>query len=90
MIASPLPTCYFLLPTCYFLLATSYFLLATSYLPMVPSPGPERDRASQLLSLERELFGAWCQLTFQPGKGLMDRNERAFLSTLQVSETPSR
>jgi len=55
-------------------------------LMMVPPPGPERDRASQLLSLERELFGAWCQLTFQPGRGLMDRNERAFLSTLQRVE----
>lgn len=44
---------------------------------MVPPAGPERDRASKLLGLERELFGAWCQLTFQPGKGLMDRNERS-------------
>ena len=50
---------------------------------MVPPPGPERDRASKLLGLERELFGAWCSLTFQPGKGLMDRNERAFMATLR-------
>jgi len=49
---------------------------------MVPPPGPERERASALLRLERELFSAWCSLTFQPGKGLMDRNERAFLGTL--------
>ena len=50
---------------------------------MVPPAGPERDRASKLLGLERELFGAWCSLTFQPGKGLMDRNERVFMGTLQ-------
>jgi len=49
---------------------------------MVPPAGPERERASELLRLERELFSAWCQLTFQPGKGLMDRNERIFLGTL--------
>ena len=42
---------------------------------MVPPPGPERERASRLLGLERELFGAWCQLTFQPGKGMMNSNE---------------
>jgi glutathione S-transferase len=53
---------------------------------MVPPPGPERDRASKLLGLERELFGAWCSLTFQPGKGLMDRNERVFMETLQRVE----
>jgi glutathione S-transferase len=50
---------------------------------MVPPEGPERDRASKLLGLERELFGAWCSLTFQPGKGMMDRNERVFMGTLQ-------
>lgn len=53
---------------------------------MIPPPGAERQRASELLSLERELFGTWCQLTFAPGKGLMDRNERNFLSTLQRVE----
>ena len=50
---------------------------------MVPPPGPERDQASKLLGLERELFGAWCSLTFQPGKGLMGRNERLMASTLE-------
>lgn len=50
---------------------------------MVPPPGSERERASKLLNLERELFGAWCSLTFQPGKGLMDRNERVFMGTLE-------
>ena len=50
---------------------------------MVPPPGPERDRASRLLNLERELFGVWCQLTFQPGKGLMDSHEKGVLQTLE-------
>ena len=52
--------------------------------PMLPPPGtPERDAAQRLLSLERELFSAWCQLTFQPGKGLFDANERNFLATMR-------
>ena len=51
---------------------------------MVPPAGtPERDLAQRLLGLERQLFGAWCQLTFQPGKGLMGSSERAFLETLR-------
>lgn len=52
--------------------------------PMVPPPGsPMRQRAQELLGLERQLFGAWCSLTFQPGKGLFDANERSFVQTLQ-------
>ncbi len=52
--------------------------------PMVPPIGsPDRERASRLLSLERELFGAWCSLTFQPGKGLLDGNERRLLDVLR-------
>lgn len=56
--------------------------------PMVPPPGtPERERAQKLLGLERELFRWWCQLTFQPGKGLMDSHEKGVLNTLkQVDE----
>ena len=56
--------------------------------PMVPPPGTsERERAQKLLGLERTLFGAWCQLTFQPGKGLMDSHEKNILRTLkQVDE----
>ena len=51
--------------------------------PMVPPPGSaERERASQLLGLERELFRWWCTLTFQPGKGLMDSSEKGLLRTL--------
>lgn len=55
---------------------------------MVPPSGTaERERASQLLSLERELFRWWCSLTFQPGKGLMDSHEKGLLRTLkQVDE----
>jgi len=52
--------------------------------PMVPPPGsPMRQEAQQLLGLERQLFGAWCSLTFQPGKGLFDANEKGFLQTLR-------
>jgi glutathione S-transferase len=51
---------------------------------MVPPAGtPERDRAQVLLQLERELFSAWCSLTFQPGKGIFDSNERKFVDTLR-------
>lgn len=51
---------------------------------MVPRVGSaERTRASELLSLERELFSAWCSLTFQPGKGLLDSNERKMLDTMR-------
>merc|ERR1719424_1132137 len=55
---------------------------------MVPPPDtPERERAQKLLGLERELFRWWCQLTFQPGKGLMDSHEKGLLRTLkQVDE----
>jgi len=50
----------------------------------VPPPGtPERERAQKLLGLERELFRWWCQLTFQPGKGLMDSHEKGVLQTLE-------
>merc|ERR1719424_2007398 len=49
---------------------------------MVPPPDtPERERAQKLL--ERELFRWWCQLTFQPGKGLMDSHEKGLLRTLK-------
>ena len=52
--------------------------------PMVPPAGSkDRDSAQRLLQLERQLFGAWCSLTFQPGKGLLDSNERNFVSTLK-------
>ena len=51
---------------------------------MVPPPGdPMRERANTLLGLERDLFSAWCSLTFQPGKGIFDGNERNFLETLR-------
>ena len=51
---------------------------------MVPPQGTaERERASRLLGLERELFRWWCTLTFQPGKGLMDSHEKGVLRTLQ-------
>merc|ERR1719424_172319 len=55
---------------------------------MVPPPDTsERERAQKLLGLERELFRWWCQLTFQPGKGLMDSHEKGLLRTLkQVDE----
>jgi len=51
---------------------------------MVPPAGtPERERAQELLGLERELFRWWCQLTFQPGKGLFDGHEKQFLNCLR-------
>ena len=52
--------------------------------PMVPpADTKERQLAQSLLQLERQLFGAWCSLTFQPGKGIFDSNERGFLETLR-------
>jgi len=51
---------------------------------MVPPPGTEeRERAQELLRLERTLFGAWCTLTFAPGKGIMGSSARYFLETLK-------
>ena len=51
--------------------------------PMVPEGGEERKAANALLNLERQLFSAWCRLTFSPGKGLFDAHERGFLETLR-------
>ena len=34
-----------------------------------PGGSAEFQRANALLKLERELFGAWCELTFRPGMG---------------------
>ena len=34
--------------------------------PLLPTDGAQRGRANELLKLERELFGWWCQLTFRP------------------------
>mmetsp|Transcript_58562 Transcript_58562/g.134046 ORF Transcript_58562/g.134046 Transcript_58562/m.134046 type:complete len:543 (-) Transcript_58562:165-1793(-) len=41
--------------------------LAPSLNPMLPSDQAELARASKLMNLERDLFGAWCGFTFQPG-----------------------
>lgn len=50
---------------------------------MVPAKGSaQRGRAEELLRLERDLFGAWCRLTFSPGKGMFDSHEKFFLETL--------
>ncbi|KAL1504369.1 hypothetical protein AB1Y20_010775 [Prymnesium parvum] len=55
---------------------------------MVPPAGSaERDRATALLALERELFSWWCTLTFQPGKGMFDGNEKQFLQCLERVDT---
>ena len=58
----------------------------SSYGPqMVPPAGtPERERASELLRLERELFARWCELTFRPGKGMLDSAEKGLLQTLRA------
>ena len=49
--------------------------------PMLPPPGSAAaDRASALLRLERQLFGAWCDLTFRPS--MMGRARSAFLAVL--------
>uniref|UniRef100_A0A7S0Q824 GST N-terminal domain-containing protein n=1 Tax=Coccolithus braarudii TaxID=221442 RepID=A0A7S0Q824_9EUKA len=62
--------------------------------PMIPPQGSaDRERANTLLRLERELFSAWCRLTFQPGKGLFDAHERGFMESLNkvdlaLGETP--
>ena len=38
--------------------------------PALPAgDSPQFQRANALLKLERELFGAWCELTFRPGMG---------------------
>lgn len=34
--------------------------------PMIPPAGPDRDSALELLQLERNLFGLWCQYLFRP------------------------
>lgn len=34
--------------------------------PMIPPAGPDRDKALELLQLERQLFGLWCQYLFRP------------------------
>ena len=34
-----------------------------------PGGSTEFQLANNLLKLERELFGAWCELTFRPGMG---------------------
>ena len=49
---------------------------------LVPPAGRARDAASDLLQLERRLFGHWCGLVFRPARG-GDRAKREFLSTLQ-------
>ena len=52
---------------------------------MVPPEGTdERKRAQELLGLERQLFSHWCALTFQPGKGIFDANEKRLLMTLET------
>lgn len=45
---------------------------------MVPRDEVKLSKAQSLMSLERELFGAWCSFVFQPG----DRAQRMFESTL--------
>lgn len=50
---------------------------------MIPPEGSAaRQEAESLLRLERELFSAWCRLTFSPGKGIFDAHEKNFLETL--------
>ena len=44
---------------------------------MIPPEGSAaRQEAESLLRLERELFSAWCRLTFSPGKGLFAAHNR--------------
>ena len=64
---------------------------------MFPSPGdPEIGRAQELLSLERELFGAWCQLVFRPDEtdalgGLLEMfGARPALDGKKQGDSPSR
>eukprot|EP00638_Chattonella_subsalsa_P003529 CAMPEP_0117752790 /NCGR_PEP_ID=MMETSP0947-20121206/11834_1 /TAXON_ID=44440 /ORGANISM="Chattonella subsalsa, Strain CCMP2191" /LENGTH=457 /DNA_ID=CAMNT_0005571537 /DNA_START=149 /DNA_END=1522 /DNA_ORIENTATION=+ len=52
--------------------------------PMLPPPGSElRQRAGQLLQLERNLFYWWCQYCFRPGEGMMGKSKKAFAETLK-------
>jgi len=55
---------------------------------MIPARGTaDRKRAEKLLQLERELFGAWCRLTFQPGLGIFDGHKRYFLEVMSRVDT---
>ena len=47
--------------------------------PMLPPAGPLRQRAEALLRLERQLFGAWCDLVFRGSGG---RARDAFMSVM--------
>ncbi|CAK9067722.1 unnamed protein product [Durusdinium trenchii] len=51
--------------------------------PMFPMSGPLRERASRLLQLERELFGAWCQYLFRPDMPFLGGSEDDFTRTLE-------
>ncbi|CAE7250903.1 bsn [Symbiodinium microadriaticum] len=55
--------------------------------PMFPASGPLRDRAAKLLSLERQLFGAWCSYLFRPEMPLIGGSERDFTSALQAVDS---
>eukprot|EP00931_Biecheleriopsis_adriatica_P087228 TRINITY_DN61729_c0_g1_i1.p1 TRINITY_DN61729_c0_g1~~TRINITY_DN61729_c0_g1_i1.p1 ORF type:complete len:516 (+),score=80.84 TRINITY_DN61729_c0_g1_i1:78-1625(+) len=52
--------------------------------PMFPSSGALRERAAQLLRLERELFGAWCSYLFRPEMPLIGGSEDDFTSALET------
>jgi len=47
-----------------------------------PAPGPERVRATQLLELERALFGAWCGFLFRPEVPFIGGNLNDFEAAL--------
>jgi len=51
--------------------------------PMIPPAGSLRDKAEQLLGLERKLFGAWCGYMFRPEMPFLGGNDGDFTSVLQ-------
>ena len=66
---------------------------APNYKQMWPTAGsPEAERASQLMRLERALFGAWCNMVFRP-PGKREVNQFEFTmkqveEQLQVTSSP--
>lgn len=52
--------------------------------PMFPPAGPEREQASALLRLERELFGAWCSYLFRPEMPFIGSSDSDFTAALEA------
>ncbi|CAJ1385916.1 unnamed protein product [Effrenium voratum] len=52
--------------------------------PMFPTDKALQKRASDLLNLERQLFGAWCSFLFRPEMPFIGGSEQDFTDTLQA------